>query len=78
MSMNPMMLLQLKGCWDRFRENHPKFPRFLKAATDTCMKEGSVITVSIQTPEGRSMETNLRVTSDDMELFRLLTEMREQ
>lgn len=78
MNVNPMMLLQLKGYWERFRENHPKFPQFMKAAAGSCIKEGSVVSISVQTPEGKKMETNLRLTPEDVELYHLLMEMREQ
>ena len=41
--MNPAMLLKLKGAWDKFAKNHPKFPLFLKAASQQAIGEGSII-----------------------------------
>ena len=41
--VNPMGLFQLKSLWDKFRENHPKFPMFLSALQKNGIKEGTII-----------------------------------
>ena len=74
--MNPTMLFKMKGMWDRFTENHPKFPLFLRAAQQKGIQEGTILAVSITTPSGEKLETNLRVTADDMLLFEELKKLQ--
>lgn len=72
MNMNPMKLLQLQESWNRFKNNHPKFPLFVDAVTKEGIKEGTVIEITITTPEGRNYNSNLKVTADDLELIEKL------
>lgn len=74
--MNPTMLFKMKGMWDRFTQNHPKFPLFLRAAQQKGIQEGTILAVSITTPSGEKLETNLRVTADDMLLFEELKKLQ--
>ena len=67
--MNPMALLQLKGGWDKFCSNHPKFPKFIQAVSKEGVQEGSVIEVTITRPDGSSFSTNLKVQDSDLQLF---------
>lgn len=67
--INPAMLLKIKGAWETFAANHPKFPMFLKAASQNAIEEGSIIEISITTKDGRKMDTNLLIKKEDMELF---------
>lgn len=69
MAMNPMALLKVKKSWDTFCGNHPRFPAFLQAVQTAGIKEGTIIEVSITTPEGRNMMTNVRITASDMQAF---------
>lgn len=72
MALNPMMLMQLKTSWDRFVQNHPKFPKFWNAAYQKGLTEGTVVEFKVTTPEGTELSSNLRLTADDMELIRQL------
>ena len=47
MAFNPGMMFKIKGAWERFIQNHPKFPMFLRAAAATGIKEGYIIEVKI-------------------------------
>ena len=58
--MNLGNLMQLKNSWATFTQNHPKFPKFLQAAS-TAVKEDTLI------------EINLKVKASDIELFKNLT-----
>lgn len=40
--MNPLKLMQLKSAWDRFKGNHPRFPRFLTALCQKGLKEDAL------------------------------------
>ena len=68
--MNPMELMKLKGYLDTFKRNHPKVPMFFPAAQS--IGEGSVIEISVTSPEGKKICTNMRVTAEDMDLVRNL------
>ena len=70
--MNLGNLMQLKTSWAPFPQNHPKFPKFLQAAS-TAVKEDTLIEIKITTAEGKVIETNLKVKASDIELFKNLT-----
>ncbi len=74
MAMNFQALLQLKNLWQRFTAQHPKFPAFLRAA-QPALREGSVIAFTITTPEGKVIESNLKVTAEDIELIKSLRQI---
>lgn len=73
--MNPAALFRLKGAWQSFTQNHPKFPLFLQAVQNTPMQAGTVIDLKITTPEGKTMQTNVRLTASDLELIASLRDM---
>lgn len=73
--MNPTALFRLKGAWQSFTQNHPKFPLFLQAVQNTPMQAGTVIDLKITTPEGKTMQTNVRLTASDLELIASLRDM---
>lgn len=75
MKMNPAMLFKLKGAWETFTQNHPKFPLFLNAVSNNAISEGSVVEIKVTKTDGESITTNLRVTQSDMELFEELSKM---
>lgn len=74
MAMNFQALMQMNTLWQRFTNNHPKFPAFLRAVQPE-MREGTVITFSVRTPEGKKIESNLKVTASDMELVEAFKQM---
>lgn len=67
--MNPMAFMQIKSLWDRFENNHPKFPRFLSVVSNNVMKEGTIIEVKVTDPDGTDYTTNLKLTADDMSII---------
>ena len=62
MAFNPGMMFKIKGAWERFIQNHPKFPMFLRAAAATGIKEGYIIEVKITDTEGKNICTNVKLT----------------
>ncbi len=66
---NPAALLQMMNLWNRFQNNHPKFPKFLHAVAQNGIKEGSIIEIRVTTAEGESFDSNLKISADDMELM---------
>ena len=67
---NPAALFKIKGLWERFVENHPKFPMFLNALKTSGISEGSVLEIQVT-----HMKTNIKVSQSDMELFEQLKEL---
>ena len=65
-------LMKLKGAWETFQRNHPKFPAFLNAVKCKGIQVGTVIEIKVTGPEGESIETNLKVTEEDLKLTDLL------
>lgn len=76
MGMNPMALLKAKKSWETFVGNHPRFPAFLQAVQGAGIQEGTVIEISVTTPEGRNMMTNVKITDSDMQVFEELKGMQ--
>lgn len=69
--MNPLNFLQLKPSWEQFKSNHPKLVPFLKAAAnETFIDEGSIIEMNITNSAGKTISSNIRIKSDDMEFLR--------
>lgn len=69
MAMNPMVLLKAKKSWETFCGNHQRFPAFLQAVQSAGIQEGTVIEVTVTTPEGKALTTNVRITASDMQAF---------
>lgn len=72
--MNPMGLMKIKGLVEKFKGNHPKVPMFFSAASKS-VDVDSVIEINITTAEGKSLRTNMKVTAEDMELVKQLSEL---
>lgn len=73
--MNPMQLLKLKGYWNEFIGRHPKLPGFFQNASGK-IGAGSVISVTITDPNGKSCTANIKVHPKDVELFHTLKNMK--
>ena len=69
-------MMKLKKGWDTFTSNHPKFPGFLTALKSRGIHEGDIVLISITGPDGKVMETNLRITQSDLELVDLLESIK--
>lgn len=72
---NPAALFKIKGLWDTFVQNHPKFPMFLNAVKNSGISEGSVFEIQITQPNGETMKTNIKVTQSDIKLFEQLKQV---
>lgn len=69
-------IMQLKGAWDTFTANHPKFPMFAKAVMSKGIKEGTIIEINITDPDGTPISMNIKVTDSDLQLFETLKNLR--
>ncbi len=73
--MNPMALLSMKSAIDKFQNNHPRFVQFIKAMADSGIQEGTILECNVITPEGKELQTNIKITQDDLELIEKLKEL---
>ena len=70
MDLNIMM--KLAQGWNTFRGNHPKFPAFLKALHKSGIREGTIVRIAVDQPDGQRIETNVKIQASDLELFESL------
>ena len=71
-------LMEMKVLSDRFFANHPKLLPFIKAVSESGVREGSVIEISVKEPSGREYVTNLKISDDDMMCFEKLKNMKQE
>ncbi|MDD6812313.1 MAG: hypothetical protein PUD93_10675 [Lachnospiraceae bacterium] len=69
---NPAAIFQMMNIWNKFKQNHPKFPKFMTAVYQNGIKEGSIIEINVTTADGQSLNSNLRISAEDMELIEQL------
>lgn len=62
-------IMKIKGAWDTFTKNHPKFMPFMQAVGREAIGEGTIIEVKVTAPDGREYNTNMKLTQSDMDLF---------
>lgn len=72
---NPTAIFQMMNLWNKFKQNHPKFPKFMTAVYQNGIKEGSIIEITVTTADGQSLNSNLKITASDMELIEQLKEL---
>ncbi len=72
MNFNPTMLMQIQQRIQTFQQDHPRFVPFLMAIRDNALEEGSVIAMKVTTPDGRTIESNIKLTANDIETFRMM------
>ena len=62
-------LLSLRQAWHSFRQNHPKFPDFLKAVKKRGITEGTEILICVTYPDGQNLKAGLKLKQSDIELL---------
>jgi hypothetical protein len=72
MNINPAKIMQLRNAWSQFTGRHPKLPMFFQAVSSRALEEGTVIEVTVTRPDGEQMASNVRLTAEDIALFREL------
>lgn len=75
--MNPMDILQLKSHFDTFKSNHPQFLQFINVIASKGIPEGSVIEITVETPDGEKYNANMRVMQSDLELIQKLKNLQK-
>ena len=75
--INPAKLLKMKGLWERFNNNHPKVMPFLNAANTKGITEGTIIEAKVTYTDGTEYTTNVKVSTDDLEMFHQIKELSQ-
>ena len=65
-------LMKLRKAWGTFSGNHPRLAQFLGTVSSGGIQEGTVIGITVTYPDGRTLDTNMKVTASDLELFESL------
>ena len=76
--MNPAMLFKLKNMQKNFVSDHPKFPAFLNAVHAKGLSEGTILALSITNPDGTTLETNIKLTKNDMDSYYEILNMSQK
>ncbi|MCM1175348.1 MAG: hypothetical protein NC341_09890 [Blautia sp.] len=72
---NPASIFQMMNLWNRFKKNHSKFPKFMTAVYQNGIREGSIIEINVTTPDGQSLNSNLKISAEDMKLIEELKDL---
>lgn len=75
MGFNPAALMKLASARKKFENAHPKVCAFIGSALRD-IPAGTVIELSITKPGQDPVVTNMRVTEEDLELFRSLKDLQ--
>lgn len=68
----------MQGALAQFNKNHPKIAPFLKAVQADGVRPGTIIEITVTTPEGTARTANLKVQESDLELLQSLSNMNKQ
>ena len=71
MAFNPMQMMKLKERFGIFKKEHPKVLPFLKVLNEKAIEEGTVVTLKAETPFGETLESNIRLTAEDVRTIRM-------
>ena len=52
-------MMKIMNAWNIFKRNHPKFPAFCNAVSKRALKEGSIMAITVTTPDGEKIRLNL-------------------
>ncbi len=68
--INPAKLLQFRKEWGEFEVRHPKFVRYIMSIARNGIQEGSIIEIKVTSPDGTAIETNMKVSAEDVEMVK--------
>lgn len=73
--MNPMDMMQFAGRLNIFRQQHPKFGKFLKSVASKGITEGSIMEVKFKATDGEEYLANIKLTAEDIETISMIKGM---
>ena len=71
------MMLKIGGLWTKFSKSHPKFPQFIKAVQKNGLKADTVVDIKITYPDGNTLDSNLKISENDLQLFEELKKLKK-
>jgi hypothetical protein len=75
-NINPMAIMELQQKFNTFKEEHPRVLPFFNALKDNTPEVGSVFDMKVTNPDGTVMQCNIKLTENDLEMFRTLMNMK--
>ena len=73
-----MMLMQLQQRISLFQQDHPKVMPFLQAVGNNAVQEGTVFAIKVTTPDGKTLESNIKLTANDIETINMMKNAKSQ
>ena len=67
MNLDTMKIMKVKKAKDTFVENHQKFTIVMGAVKQQALVEGTVMAITVTTPDGRKIESNIKLQASDIE-----------
>ena len=74
MTVNPKKLFKMQMAWKQFHDTHPKVLHFITAVEAAAIRYGTVISNTVETPEGEKFESNIKVQQSDLDLLKGMKE----
>ncbi|MEY8336413.1 hypothetical protein AALB16_00065 [Lachnospiraceae bacterium 62-35] len=71
--MNLTILAELNAEWMAFCQRHPKFPLFMNAVKNRAIEEGTIMEIKVTTPDGQTLNSNLKLTKEDLALIKRIS-----
>lgn len=69
-------VMKIKGAWDTFTRNHPKFMPFMQAVGREAIGDGTIIEIKVTSSDGKEFNTNMKLTQSDLDLFAEIKNMQ--
>jgi hypothetical protein len=73
--MNPMDMMQLAGRLSIFKQQHPKFGKFLKSVAAKGITEGSIMEIKFKATDGNEYVANIKMTPEDIETINMIKDI---
>ncbi len=74
MNMNPMALMKIRERLMIFQSEHPKMLPFFNVIKTNALMEGSVFEIKAISPDGKEYVSNIKLTANDIETLKMLSE----
>lgn len=75
--MNPMAMMKFKAELDGLIQRHPKFSKFVMYLAEQELPVDTVLDVSVKTPEGRTIHANMKLDAEDLQLIKMIKELKD-
>ena len=75
--INPLKLLQLKSSWEQFQNRHPQISGLSERGGPGASLKQEPLDVTITSPAGGRIGSNLKLTAEDIQLLQELKELKK-